>query len=221
MPHELNEEQLKAIAGQLRCPSGDGGIEMANRMNINNGNMTRCAIASLELQDGDSVLEIGPGNGKHVAELFEQTPSVRYAGIDISETMVTAAKELNSGLCSDGKASFTLTDGQTIPFADGTFTKIFTVNTIYFWKDPAVYLAEIKRVLQPGGILCICFATKAFMQHLPFTSFGFELYETKAVEQLVTAGGWQVNSIDEQTEQVQVGATEWEEREFVVVKAGR
>jgi SAM-dependent methyltransferase len=34
------------------------------------------------------------------------------------------------------------------------------VHTLYFWKDPAAHLLEIRRVLRPGGRLALGFRTK-------------------------------------------------------------
>ena len=46
-------------------------------------------------------------------------------------------------------------------------------------------LAELARVLKPGGRLCLTFAEKAFMQRLPFAAHGFALWDATDIEQQV------------------------------------
>jgi SAM-dependent methyltransferase len=44
-----------------------------------------------------------------------------------------------------------------LPFADGSFDKVCSVNTLYFWPDPARDLGEVYRVLAPEGRCYITF----------------------------------------------------------------
>ena len=75
-------------------------------------------------------------------------------------------------------------DGQNIPFGEQSFDKIFTVNTLYFWKEPNTFLEEIYRVLRNNGTFVLTFGHKDFMSNLPFTQYGFQLYHTEDVEKL-------------------------------------
>jgi SAM-dependent methyltransferase len=217
MENELSEETLKEIAAQLRCPSGETGLQTGLRMQENNDNMIRSAIASLELQAEDYVLEIGPGRAYHLPLILDPVPSVGYTAIDISETMMQEACAINQRYCETQQARFEVTDGEHIPYETDTFSKGLTVNTLYFWKDPLAYLQEIRRVMQPGGVFCIAFATRKFMENLPFTRHGFRLYEGEEVQELARSAGWAVKDVMQQTEQVQVSATDWMEREFVLL----
>jgi len=171
------EAQLRAIAAQLAHPNGDAGITMGHTMNDSNTGMVLRTIAALEVQDGDRVLELGHGNCIHLESLLAEKSDVRYHGLEISETMHRASVAANAHFIADGRARFSLYDGATLPFADGLFTKVFTVNTLYFWADPQAMLRELNRVLRPGGALCVAYAQRAFMEKLPFTRFGFELYD--------------------------------------------
>ena len=64
-----------------------------------------------------------------------------------------------------------------LPYEDGVFTKVLSVNTVYFWEEPAWLLAEMCRVLTAGGRVCLSFCEKDFMKTLPFTKYGFALYD--------------------------------------------
>jgi cyclopropane fatty-acyl-phospholipid synthase-like methyltransferase len=64
--------------------------------------------ASLGVEAGHRVLEIGFGNGRAAPQVIAQAVDVRYSGIDISPTMVAEASAFNAVLVAAGKASFHL-----------------------------------------------------------------------------------------------------------------
>lgn len=216
MSEELNENHLREIAAQLSCPTGDRGLKTAENMAINNGGMTSLAIAAIGLVQDDVVLEIGPGNGSHVPGLLKGFKHVLYYGVDISELMITEARKLNAGIES---ADFSLSDGERLNFADGFFSKVFTVNTIYFWKDVPEYLKEIFRVLKPGGLFSVVFGSKEFMVSLAFTKYGFKLYNARQVSQQLTGAGFKHITIARSTEQVRSNGGGMVNREVIIVNA--
>ncbi|WP_293786645.1 class I SAM-dependent methyltransferase [uncultured Pedobacter sp.] len=216
---EHSEEELKNITSQLGCPEGEHGIKTGEMMHASNIGMTTSAIDALDLQNNQTVLEIGHGNGGHIAQLLSQAENLNYFGADISATIIAEAEKINQDLIPEGKVHFKLTDGITLPFDENRFDKIFTVNTIYFWKNPGEYLAEIKRTLKLNGNLVICFADKTFMQNLPFTNYGFKLYDGEEVKELLKNSGFTVENIRSKTEQIKSKTGEQVERKFHVVVA--
>lgn len=219
MKKEWSEEELKEIASQLGNPDGSAGVKTGERMYHSNANMIRFGINSLEIKSGDNILEIGPGNGAHVSSIIEISNSVRYHGVDISETMVQEANKLNENLVTAGEVSFTLSDGKVLGFANDTFDKIFTVNTVYFWTDPVAFAREIHRVLKPGGIFSLIFSDKSFMQQLPFTKFGFQLYDRKLAEQLLAEADFSLFQTIEELEMTKSNLGEDVERPVIAVVA--
>jgi ubiquinone/menaquinone biosynthesis C-methylase UbiE len=213
---KLSETELQELAQQLRCPDGENGIKIGEMMNFTNSNIITKTIKSLGLKDGDSLLEIGPGNGLHVKEIINAVDDLEYFGIDISETMVAQAEKLNASL---DNVSFRLTDGEHIPFSENHFEAVFTCNTIYFWKDPQDYANEIARVLKTDGVVSIGFIPKSTMQKIPFAKYGFTLYDIETVTGLITTAGLTVTSAVTDTEMVMSNSGEQIEREFVVLTA--
>jgi ubiquinone/menaquinone biosynthesis C-methylase UbiE len=182
----------KAIAKQLSHPEGEDGIKTGNLMQQGNAEMCNHTITLLDVQIGDYILEIGPGNGSHVSGILSKEENIHYSGIDVSETMVSQAIENNK----NNNAEFILGNGTDLSYPDNYFDKIFTVNTLYFWQDTAAVLAEIKRVMKPHGRFFLAFRSEDFMKNLPFTQFGFTLYsQEKATEILVKAGFKIIDSI--------------------------
>jgi ubiquinone/menaquinone biosynthesis C-methylase UbiE len=219
MDHKEQQPDWQEMARQLSCPDGENGIKTGNMMNQTNGNMTATAIRKLKLQDGETVLEIGPGNGSHITALLNQAGNLHYTGLDISATMLAEAARINAAYVAEGSVTLLQADGEHIDTADNSFDKIFTVNTLYFWKDPAAYLAEIIRVMKSGAALVLTFATRDFMENLPFVQYGFTLYTREEVEQLLTAGGLHIDGVFEEKEQVTSNTGDMVDRNFVVIRA--
>ena len=91
-----------------------------------------------------SVLEIGPGPGE-VSERMQRELGVEVVAIDVSERMVELAR--SRGV--DARVG----DAQELPFADGEFDLVVAAWVLFHYDDLDRGLAEIARVLRPGGRL--------------------------------------------------------------------
>ena len=215
----LSEQELKELASQLSHPKGENGIATAKSMNVANDNMIRNVINQIDVSDKINILEIGPGNGLHIKYLFEKNPTINYVGIDISELMVQEATELNTEFTNNGKAIFELTDGEIIENENNSINAIFTVNTLYFWKNPKEYLQEIFRVLKNDGQLVLGFIPKSTMEKIPFSKYGFELYDNETVHDLLEEIGFKIDKIISKTEEVLSNTGDKKIRTFTIIKA--
>src|SRR5215471_18840439 len=149
---------LAEQARQLRNPEGDTGLAVAAWLNETNRRGNARAVELLHLEPGHHVLEIGFGNGRAAADVVAQAAGVRYAGIDISSTMVDEATRFNAALVATGRASFHLGSAESLPFADTSSDRVFSTGVTHFWADPSQPLAEVHRVLRQGGrslIMCL------------------------------------------------------------------
>ncbi|GAB3315695.1 hypothetical protein GCM10027299_05010 [Larkinella ripae] len=214
-----SEDDLKEVARQLGRPEGENGLKTGEMMNFSNANMTKRAVESLVVSAGEKVLEIGPGNAAFAESVVRAAPGVQYTGVDISETMVQDARQRNAALVTAGAATFALSDGQTIPFPDDAFDKILTVNTVYFWEKPLAYAAEIHRVLKPGGRFALTLADKSFMEKLPFTKYGFQLYDRTAATELLTAAQFAIDTVWEEIDVTTSNLGHAVERPILIVVA--
>lgn len=196
----MEKENLKILAQNLANPQGEKGIEIGEMMNATNIGMTLESIKILLIEDDETVLEIGHGNAAHVKSILNKAQNLKYTGIDISETMHNEAKRLNEAF--KNQAEFVLYEGMKLPFEDKAFDKIFTVNTVYFWKEPVDYLNEIYRVLKDNGTFVLTFGQRDFMEKLPFTQFDFILYNTDEMEETVSKSLFKRMKISEKEEEV-------------------
>ncbi|WP_081857496.1 class I SAM-dependent methyltransferase [Pedobacter antarcticus] len=219
MAESEERNKFKKLAGQLHCPSGDDGIKTADQMAQSNSNMISQTIQSLKIGPDDIILEIGPGNGSHLPEILSLNGTVRYNGVDISSTMVNEAIKLNQLPIQQGRADFGLSDGDFLNFKDAIFTKVFSVNTLYFWQHPVAYAREILRVLISGGHLYLTFASRDFMEKLPFTAYNFKLYHVSEVSDILKSAGFELGNLSSFTEKIRSNAGMDVEREFYILEA--
>jgi len=94
---------------------------------------------------GKPVLDAGCGTGK----LAEYVKNSRYlTGVDWSPTMLSRTR----GRYGGGVIS---ADIGHLPFTSGAFEQVVSINVLYAVADPARALAELARVLRPGGQLLL------------------------------------------------------------------
>jgi arsenite methyltransferase len=170
------------IARQLSCPSGLPGRIVGRLMNRRNARMNAFAIKHLELQPADRVLEIGFGGGVTLPTLIAVAGSV--TGVDRSRDAVNSANARFSTAVKAGRAQFRVGVVESLPFDSGYFTKVCTVNTVYFWKSLDQAFAEIFRVLAPRGRAVIGFLPKQSMDRLGMPS---DIFTSRTLEEVRAA----------------------------------
>ena len=213
----MNEEELKEIAAQLSNPHGSVGLRVAEVMHKTNISMSLAAISALHLKDSESLLEIGHGNCGHLQAVLEQAKDLQYQGLEISELMHEEAKKHSSELGFKNEIAFSLFDGKRIPFEDESFDKIMTVNTIYFWKRPLNFLIEIYRVLKPNGVCVICYGEEAYMAQMPFTVYGFNLYNQEKIKSLISLSPFSVDQTETKSEMVMSKIGGMAKRDYTII----
>jgi SAM-dependent methyltransferase len=142
------------LVGRIRSrqaghPSGLLGRIIGRAMVKDTAAANDRAVELLELGEPSAVLEVGYGQGRTAAKLLDQ--GHRVLGVEVSDTMVNQARARNRRASRDGRAELRRGDGRTIPFEDARADAAVTVHTIYFMPDPAATIAEVARVLRPGG----------------------------------------------------------------------
>jgi arsenite methyltransferase len=187
---DLAKLDPETTARHLRKPEGEIGLALADSMSVRNWPIYEIALERLAARAGDRLFEVGFGNGKLVPRLLVLAHEATYAGIDFSETMVAEAKAFNKTLIEAGRASFRLAPVEAIPFADGSFDRAMTINTIYFWPEPIRALAEIRRVLRPEGRFLVWVEAAERMKRSPFARHGFRLYAVPKLREMHESAGF-------------------------------
>ncbi len=147
----IKEQKKITKLGNPRKPESDAGRMMLERMNESHAELTARAVELLDIKDGDSVLDIGCGGGGALRRMSGLIKSGHLTGVDYSDVSVALSRENNSGDIAAGKTEIIEASIEALPFADGTFDRILTVESFYFWPHPAENLREVCRVLRRGG----------------------------------------------------------------------
>ena len=109
----------------------------------------RAFLDWLALESGLRWLDVGCGNGAFTELIVERCGPASVDGIDPSEGQLAYARTRPASRL----AQFRLGDAMALPFPDDTFDAAVMPLVIFFVPDPARGVAEMARVVCPGGIV--------------------------------------------------------------------
>lgn len=148
--HPASAAPPTTLRGQFGNPTGVLGWAVGRVMSVNNAKRSAWVRSLLDLAPGQRVLEIGFGPGNDVAAAL---PIVgergRVAGVDHSPLMVRQAQARCRG--AGDRVDLRVASACALPFDDGAFDRVFSINSVQFWEDRLLGLCEVRRVLAAGG----------------------------------------------------------------------
>jgi arsenite methyltransferase len=110
----------------------------------------------LDLPPGGTALDVGSGPGNVTASLGHAAgPDGLALGVDISEPMLARAVRSEAG----SNVGFIRADAQRLPLRDNTVDAVVSLAVLQLIPNPAAALAEMARVLRPGGRLAVMVPT--------------------------------------------------------------
>ena len=113
----------------------------------------RLVREALEAAPGERILDVGCGPGFYLAELIEQVgPTGSLVGIDASPHTLALARHRTQG---HDNVELHLADATALPVPDAAVDAAFSVQVLEYVADVDAALAELQRVLRPGGRLVV------------------------------------------------------------------
>ncbi len=111
----------------------------------------RALVRAVDPEPGQRLLDVATGTGMVAAALVARAPC-QVVGVDQSEAMLSAARNRLAGSPQlAGRVSFVTGQAEQLPFADGEFDGLTFTYLLRYVDDPEATLAELARVVRPGG----------------------------------------------------------------------
>jgi SAM-dependent methyltransferase len=118
-------------------------------------NMRDALLTQARLEPGMSVLDLACGTGDPVLEIARRVgPAGRVTASDLSPQMLDVCRQ-NAAAAGLANMSFAVADAEELPFAPATFQRVTSRLGMMYFVDAQRALAEIKRVLVPGGVAAL------------------------------------------------------------------
>lgn len=138
MTHEILAETFDRWAAAGR------GAEME----AEHGDVARQVLGKLKIRPGEQILDLGCGTGWTTRLLAKSAAGTQATGVDISPAMVAEAERQHSNTI---RARYVVGSFERLDLPEGRFHRVFSLEALYYAPDLAAALAELQRVLRPGG----------------------------------------------------------------------
>ena len=107
-------------------------------------------LAEMRFAPTDKILDLGCGAGWLCGILADKAPQGQVVGVDVADEMIRRARQRH---VERAHMMFVVGEAEDIPWDDNFFNHVVSVESAYYWPEPAKAFREIFRVLQPGGEL--------------------------------------------------------------------
>lgn len=176
---------------QLAKPSGFIGKNILGPLwNKRNKSLNDTALESLKIEDRDRILEVGFGGGYLLNRMIKKTIHGKIVGIDISKELVRAGERKFEYHIKNGKMELKCSRAENLPFPAKFFTKVCSINSIFYWDDALDAFIEMNRVLEQDGMVVICFTSKHHLKNLKLVHDIIKRYEKQEVIDMLEKAGF-------------------------------
>jgi ubiquinone/menaquinone biosynthesis C-methylase UbiE len=104
-------------------------------------------LAAEQVPQPGAILDVGCGTGRLLGLAQGRFPKAKLVGVDAAIEMVRQAQTSSPG----GAIRFQQAVAEELPFPNATFDLVFSTMTFHHWSDQSRGIAEVARVLKPGG----------------------------------------------------------------------
>ncbi len=187
--HDTVPKNTGAIQAAWASPIGSMLYDNAQSVSRRLISAWRLPVWWLDIPPGGIALDVGSGPGNVTASLARAAGDGGLAlGVDISESMLARAVRSEAG----SQVGFLRADAQRLPFRDNIFDAVTSFAVLQLIPSPAAALAEMARVLKPGGRLAVMVptagSTARFWRMLP--SVGAHVFDGDEIADILEGNGF-------------------------------
>jgi len=139
----MSHEAIADMFDQWASSGRDSDMESCH------GDVVSQVLEKLAIRPGEQILDLGCGNGWATRLMAKAAAGASAVGIDASPKMIARADELHSFTI---RARYEVCIFEALDFPDAKFDRIFSMEALYYAVDLEKTLAEMLRVLRPGGV---------------------------------------------------------------------
>ncbi len=101
------------------------------------------------------VLDVGTGTAQISLELCRRAPAAQVVGIDLAEEMLRVGCDNVRRAGREGQVRLERQDAKRLPYPAASFAAVMSNSIVHHIPEPGPVLAEMVRVLVPGGVLFV------------------------------------------------------------------
>lgn len=185
----LTDGQYRSRVRQLYDGPAGAVLAMTSRLSLHEpliGRMLRSG--RFDVTRFRSILDVGSGAGQILGHLLKSTsPQTRIVACDLSHKMLIRARQR----VKSNRPEFVAADMTRLPFADGSFDCVTCGWVIEHLSDPRPGLAEMGRVLRPGGRLLLLTTENTYYGLLTSHTWKCRTYSRQELRQACAESGLQ------------------------------
>lgn len=152
----------------------------------------------ISLAPNSRILDVGCGTGVFLQHILGDEPSLELAGVDLSGAMLKVAHDR-----FDKLHPFVHGSVNALPLSDASFDQVVSCSSLHYWPDPYRGVAEMARVLRPGGQLVLtdwcrdAWRMRVLDRWLRIRGGGYrQTYTQRACRDFLAAAGLHVTTLD-------------------------
>jgi ubiquinone/menaquinone biosynthesis C-methylase UbiE len=101
------------------------------------------------------ILDVGAGTAQIPIELCRQSTAANIVGIDLAEEMLKVGRKNVRAAGLESRLRLECIDAKRMPYSAGAFAAVISNSIVHHIPEPKHALAEMVRVLQPGGVVIV------------------------------------------------------------------
>ncbi len=146
-------------------------------------------LAAEQVGRPSAILDVGCGTGKLLKSAEARFPGAKLVGVDAAIEMVKYAQTSNPA----GTIQFQRATAEELPFPNASFDLVFSTMTFHHWSNQTKGIAEVARVLTPGGRWLLAdFVASGFMSPVRRLLTLHQFPERAALESMLSNAGLKV-----------------------------